>query len=289
MTTTTRHFTPLSSPGIGLRGPHVQEILATRPALGWLEVHPENYMRSDPALRLLERLRSQYPLSLHGVSLSLGSAGSLDQKHLQALATLTRRLDPLLVSEHLSWSRTGSDHLNELLPLPYTEEALRLMSEHIDAVQCALGRTLLIENPSGYLSYRHSTLTEGEFLAELVHRTGCRVLLDVNNLYVSSHNIGLDVDGFFSELSADAVCEIHVAGHATERLGSSVILIDDHGSRVSDGVWKLYAAAIARFGPQPCLVEWDNHLPPLEVLLREAARAQEFMACAEGAKNDRAA
>jgi uncharacterized protein (UPF0276 family) len=286
---TTHRGTSLYPPGIGLRGPHMQEILASLPAIGWLEVHPENYMGNAPALRLLERLRAHYPLSLHGVSLSLGSGGSLDQGHLQKLSDLVRQLEPCLVSEHLSWSRTGNDHLNDLLPLPYTEEALIIMSEHVDAAQCALGRTLLIENPSSYLAYRHSTLSEGEFLAELVIRTGCRVLLDVNNLYVSAHNTGLDVTQVFSALPVDAVSEFHVAGHASETFGSGVIMIDDHGSRVSDGVWKLYAAAIARFGAQPCLVEWDNHLPTLEVLTREAARAAEFAACTEGARHDRAA
>jgi uncharacterized protein (UPF0276 family) len=289
MTMSTRDRTALPSPGIGLRGPHLQDLLELLPVLGWLEVHPENYIDNAPALRLLERIRAHYPLSLHGVSLSLGSAGSLDQEHLQNLSALTRRLDPFLVSEHLSWSRAGHDHLNDLLPLPYTEEALIIMSEHIDAAQCALGRTLLIENPSSYLSYRHSTLTEGEFLSELVTRTGCQVLLDVNNLYVSAHNVGLDVAEFFSALPVDAVGEIHVAGHAAEQLGSGVILIDDHGSCVADGVLTLYAAAIARFGPQPCLVEWDNNLPPLEVLLGEAARVTEFPTCAAGACNDLAA
>jgi uncharacterized protein (UPF0276 family) len=289
MTTKTLQAGSLSSPGIGLRGPHVQAILASRPALGWLEVHAENYMRSDPALRLLDRLRCHYPLSLHGVSLSLGSAGPLDRRHLRDLSTLVRRLDPHLVSEHLSWSRIGNDHFNDLLPLPYTEEALKVMSEHIDTVQCALGRTILIENPSRYLSYRHSTLSEGEFLSELTDRTECRVLLDVNNLYVSAQNVGLDVADVFAALPADCVREIHVAGHAAQWLGSTLVLIDDHGSHVSDDVWRLYAAAIARFGPQPCLVEWDNHLPPIEVLLREASRAAAIAACAQGAMNDRAA
>ncbi len=246
-------------------------------------------MDNAPALSILERIRSHYPLSLHGVSLSLGSASSPDHKHLQKLSALVRQLDPFVVSEHLSWSRTGHDHLNELLPLPYTEEALITMSEHIDAVQCALGRTLLIENPSSYLAYRHSTLSEGEFLAELVIRTGCRILLDVNNLYVSAHNVGLDVNKFFLALPIDAVSEMHVAGHSAERCGSGVILLDDHGSSVSDGVWTLYAAAIARFGPRPCLVEWDNNLPPLEVLLEEAARVVECPNCNRGVLNDRAA
>jgi uncharacterized protein (UPF0276 family) len=266
----------LSSPGIGLREPHTQEILSSRPPIGWLEVHPENYIDNEPALRLLEAVRGHYPLSLHGVSMSLGSTIGIDRHHLEQMSSLARRLEPSLVSEHLSWSRVANAHLNELLPLPYTEEALAVMTGHVDQVQSFLGRRILIENPSSYLRYRHSSMGEAEFLAELVQRTGCGILLDVNNLYVSAHNVGLDIASFFSRLPTDAVAEIHVAGHATNRVGAEVILIDDHGSAVSEDVWSLCAMALEHFGPAPTLVEWDSELPSLDVLLAEAARIAEL-------------
>jgi uncharacterized protein (UPF0276 family) len=261
-----------SSPGIGLRGPHAQEILSTRPPIDWLEIHPENYVDNEPGLRLLEAIRSHYPISLHGVSLSLGSTLDIDRHHLEQISSMARRLEPTLVSEHLSWSRVANAHFHDLLPLPYTEEALATMTIHVDQVQSFLGRRILIENPSAYLRYRHSTMEEAEFLAELVQRTGCGVLLDVNNLHVSAHNVGLDIASFFSLLPPNAVAEIHVAGHATNCAGSEVILIDDHGSRVSEDVWSLCAKALEHFGPTPTLVEWDSALPSLEVLLGEAAR-----------------
>jgi uncharacterized protein (UPF0276 family) len=261
-----------SSPGIGLRGPHVQEILSTRPSIDWLEVQPENYVDDEPGLRLLETIRGHYPLSLHGVSLSLGSTVDIDRHHLEQISNMTRRLEPILVSEHLSWSRAANAHFNDLLPLPYTEEAHVTMTHHIDQVQSFLGRRILIENPSSYVRYRHSTMEEAEFLAELVQRTGCGVLLDVNNLHVSAHNVGLDIASFFSLLPTNAVEEIHVAGHATNRVEAEVILIDDHGSRVSEDVWSLCAMALDHFGPTPTLVEWDNALPSLDMLLGEASR-----------------
>ena len=260
----------LPSPGIGLRGPHVRQILASRPPIGWLEVHPENYIDNAPALRLLEDIRHHYPISLHGVSLSLGSTVALDRRHIAQVAELIRRLEPTLVSEHLSWSRAANAHFNDLLPLPYTEEALATMTDHIDEVQSCLGRGILIENPSGYLRYRHSTMDEAEFLAELVERTGCGVLLDVNNLHVSAHNVGTDIASFFSRLPTDAIGEIHVAGHARNQVGAAVILIDDHGSRVSEDVWSLCAMALDHLGPIPTLVEWDSALPTLDVILEEA-------------------
>jgi len=264
-----------SSPGIGLRGPHVNEILAVRPEIGWLEVHPENYIGDAPALQLLEQIREHYPVSLHGVFLSLGSATEIDRLQLRKMSYLIERIEPFLVSEHLSWGRSGNTHLNELLPLPYTEESLRLMVAHVDHVQCTLGRRILLENPSSYVRYRHSTLSEADFLAELVRQTDCGVLLDVNNLYVSAHNVGLDIAGFFA-LPPQAIGEIHVAGHAVNQVGADFVLIDDHGSPVSADVWSLYAATVKQFGPRPTLVEWDSALPSLDVLLGEAARVRSF-------------
>lgn len=266
------------SPGVGLRGPHIQEVLERQPDLGWLEVHPENYMANPKALSLLERVRECYPLSLHGVSLSLGSVAVIDTVHLTRLKSLVDQLEPFLVSEHLSWSRTVDNHLNELLPLPYTEEALQVMERHVDQVQSALGRRILIENPSTYLRFRHSTMSEAEFLAKLVERTDCGVLLDVNNLYVSAHNVGLSIPDYFRLLPASAIAEIHVAGHAVNRIGDQSILIDDHGSEVAHDVWTLYRETVSQYGHRPTLVEWDTNLPTLDVLLTEAMHARHLVA-----------
>ena len=265
-------------PGVGLRAPHIEDILARRPDIAWLEVHPENYMMDPAALSSLERIREHYPLSLHAVGLSLGSAGPLDRRHLKRLKSLLQRLSPFLVSEHLSWAMTEDTHFNDLLPMPYTEEALDTMTSHVHQAQEAIGRRLLIENPSSYLRFRHSTMNEATFLTELVRRTQCGLLLDLNNLYVSAHNVGLNSTDYLATIPAAAIGEFHVAGHARNLLGNNVVLIDDHGSTVSDDVWALYAEAVRRFGYRPTLVEWDNDLPALEVLLGEAARAASLVA-----------
>jgi uncharacterized protein (UPF0276 family) len=259
--------------GIGLRGPHVAEVVATRPAVAWLEVHPENYMGEGPGLTLLERIRRDHPLSLHGVGLSLGSAEGIDRAHLARLRRLAQRLEPGLVSEHLSWSVSGGIYLDDLLPLPLTEESLDTVARNVETMQEGLGRRVLVENPSTYLRFRHSTIPEPEFLAELARRTGCGLLCDVNNVYVSCVNLGLDPAAHLDAMPASAVGEIHLAGHfRTERQGR-VLLIDDHGSPVSDRVWALYERALDRFGPIPSLIEWDKEVPSLDVLMREAARA----------------
>jgi uncharacterized protein (UPF0276 family) len=279
----------LPSPGVGLRGPHVQEVLNRLPEIGWLEVHPENYMNDPTALALLERARAHYPVSLHGVSLSLGSAERIDLRQLARLELLVDRLEPFLVSDHLSWSAIGGAHLNDLLPLPCTDEALDVMANHVDQVQCAIGRTILIENPSTYLRYRHSTMTEAEFLAALAWRTGCGVLLDVNNLHVSAHNVGLSIADYFRVLPGSAVGEIHLAGHAVNHVGEQTMLIDDHGSPVADAVWALYASTLEHYGYRPTLVEWDSNLPPLDVLVAEAQRARELSrSCPGGRRADAA-
>lgn len=272
-------------PGVGLRTAHVEEVLARRPDIGWLEVHPENYMADPAALAALERIREHYPLSLHGVGLSLGSAGPLDLRHLTRLNALIERLEPFLVSEHLSWSMIGDAHLNDLLPLPYTEESLDAVAGHVAQVQAMLGRRILIENPSSYLRFRHSTLSEADFLAELVRRTGCGVLFDINNLYVSAHNVGFDILDYFASVPAMAIGEFHLAGHARNMIGGDVLLIDDHGSKVSEDVWALHAEALRRFGRRPTLIEWDTDLPALDVLLREAARAGALSASLDGERH----
>jgi uncharacterized protein (UPF0276 family) len=259
--------------GVGLRLPHMAEIAATRPQIGFLEVHAENYMAETPALDRLLELRRDYPVSLHGVALSLGSAEALDRGHLVRLKALIEQVEPVLVSEHLAWSAIGGVYLNDLLPLPYTEASLDLFCRHVEEAQEALGRRLLIENPSSYLRYRGSHIPEAEFMTEISCRTGCDILCDVNNIYVSAFNFGFDPIAYLHALPVEAIGEIHLAGHhAAEGVD---ILIDDHGSRVAEPVWDLYAAALRRFGPVPTLIEWDTNLPVLDVLLEEARRAEE--------------
>jgi len=259
--------------GIGLRAPHVAEVVATRPGIAWLEVHAENYMGGGPAVRSLERLRADYPLSVHGVGLSLGSAEGLDAAHLERLARLVERLQPALISEHLSWSVTGGAYLNHLLPLPYTEEALDVVCRNVTRAQERLGRRLLVENPSGYLRFRHSTVSEVEFLNALARRTGCGLLCDVNNVYVTCANLGGDAAAWLDALEPATVGELHLAGHAANDADGRTILIDDHGSPVADAVWRLFEHALGRFGTTPTLIEWDTDVPQLAVLLAEAAKA----------------
>ena len=261
--------------GIGLRAPHIATILAARPAVPWFEVHAENYMGGGgPALRALHEIRRDYPISLHGVGLSLGSADDLDGHHLGRLRALTDRFEPVLVSEHLSWSIAGDVYFNHLLPLPYDEESLDTVVRHVAQAQDILQRRLLIENPSSYLRLGHSTMTEPEFLTELVRRSGCGLLCDVNNAYLTCTNFGEDPVAYLESIPAAAVGEIHLAGHTRNEADGVIILIDDHGSRVAAPVWQLYELAIARFGPVPTLVEWDTNIPELAVLIDEAARAE---------------
>jgi len=259
--------------GIGLRARHVGELLDRRPVVPWVEVHAENYLANAGALASLKEVRRSYPVALHGVGLSLGSAGPLDLRHLERLARLVESIEPCVVSEHLSWSGSGAVYLNHLLPLPYTLETLRVVAEHVEQVQERLGRRILVENPSSYLRFRHSSMPEAEFLGELVRRTGCGLLCDVNNVYVSAWNVGLDAEAYLAALPAGAVGEIHLAGHAVNDADGVSLLIDDHGSPVSPAVWRLYRQALDRFGPVPTLIEWDTDIPALDVLLAEARKA----------------
>jgi uncharacterized protein len=276
MTPTALAASPIpAAAGIGLRFPHHEFVLSARPAVAWFEVHAENYFGGGDARRTLERVRRDYPLSLHGVGLSLGSAAGLDTVHLNRLAELARAIEPALVSEHLSWSVAGGQYLADLLPLPMTEEALQVVVRHVQQAQEALGRQLLIENPSTYLQFRYSVIPEWEFLRALVARTGCAILCDVNNIFVSASNHGWDALQYLDGLPAAAIAEIHLAGHALRTLEDGRELrIDDHGSRVSSAVWTLYEQALSRFGARPTLIEWDSEIPPFEVLLDEAAQAQ---------------
>ena len=261
--------------GIGLRAAHYRQFLDERPRRGWLEVHSENYFGAGGFdLHVLEHVRRDYPLSLHGVGLSLGSADGLREQHLAKLRNLVARVEPLLVSEHLCWGAHGGRHFNDLLPLPYTEEALALMVARVDQVQTALGRSILVENVSSYLQYRDSAIPELEFVAEVARRSGCGILFDVNNLYVNAVNHGFDAVAAIAALPAHGVQEIHLAGHT--RTGDC--LIDDHGSRVTDAVWLLYDAARARLGPVRTLIEWDTNIPGLDVLLDEALKVETRLA-----------
>lgn len=260
--------------GIGLRAPHYRDFLDTRPDVGWIEVHSENYFGAGGApLHYLERARRDYPLSLHGVGMSLGSTDELSVTHLQNLKSLIDRFNPDLVSEHLCWSSIDSRYLNDLLPLPYTEESLNHVSARIDRVQEFLGRSILIENLSSYLQFTHSVIPEWEFLAEAANRSGCGILLDINNVYVSSMNLGFDPSAYLDAVPADQVREIHLAGYTVNRYEDGEMLIDTHGAPVSDPVWNLYREAIRRLGPKPTLIEWDTDLPALSVLVAEAHKA----------------
>ena len=270
--------TSLCIAGIGLRAEHYRAVLAERPAVGWFEVHSENYFGLGGAPHYyLERVRRDYPISFHGVGLSLGSVDPINHAHVARLKELIERYEPALVSEHLSWGSVDGVYLNDLLPLPYTEEALCHISARIAAVQDALGRELLIENPSTYLRYRHSTLPEWEFLREIAARTGCRLLLDVNNVYVSAVNHGFDPEQYLHALPVDRVVEIHLAGHTVKQFPEGRFLIDTHNAPVADAVWALYQTALAQFGPLPTLIEWDTDLPPLATLTAEARRADDFL------------
>jgi len=260
--------------GIGLRSVHHEEVAARRPSVGWLEVHTENYFHDGgPQLRALERVREHYPLSLHGVGLGLGSVEPLDRGHLARIRRAIDRFEPALVSEHACWGHAGGEHFNDLLPLPYTEEAAMHLASRVREVQDYLGRQILVENLSSYFAYTASSLTEWEFLAAVVDRSGCGLLLDVNNLYVNSVNLGLDARRFIASAPREAVQEIHLAGHRRNRAGGRELLIDDHGSAVCAEVWALYELAIARLGPVPTLIEWDTDVPALDVLVGEAHAA----------------
>jgi len=253
-------------------------VLETQPTIAWLEAHTENYMGGGKPLAYLEAIRDLYPISLHGVGLSLGSAEGLDAAHLERIRQTAERIEPALVSEHLSWSIIDGRYLADLLPLPMTEEALDIVCRHVDQMQACLRRQILVENPSTYLRWRHSTISEWEFLAAVATRTGCGILCDVNNIYVSAANHGWDPLVYLAELPPHATGEIHLAGHSTRALGEERVLrIDDHGSRVIPEVWTLYTEALARFGPVPTLIEWDTDIPELGVLLDEASRAETLL------------
>jgi uncharacterized protein (UPF0276 family) len=261
--------------GVGLKPEHYREIVDTSPDIGWFEIHAENYMgEGGPPHHYLGAIRERYPVSLHGVGLSIGGSSPLDQEHLARLKALIERYQPASFSEHLAWSSHDSIYLNDLLPLPYTEETLSRVCEHIDEVQERLGGRMLLENPSTYVAFADATMSEVEFLRELVRRTGCGLLLDVNNVFVQSVNHGFDAAAFIDAFPVEHVGEIHLGGHAMDSDDDgSPLLIDDHGREVADAVWELYAQMLARAGAKPTLIEWDNDVPGWDVLFVEAKRA----------------
>jgi uncharacterized protein len=278
--------------GIGLRPPHHAWVIERRPPVSWFEVHAENFMTHGVLVDELDSIAAHYPLSLHCVGLSLGSVALPERTHLQRLRELVAKCNPDLISDHLAWNAVDGMHLPDLLPLPYTEESLEVVIRNVHHVQDVLRRRILVENPSRYTCIAHSTLTEAEFLAEVALQTGCGVLLDVNNVYVSARNQDTDpkraLAHFLETVSAQCIGEIHLAGHAlTEGDGTRELLIDDHGSRVCPDVWALYGEAIATLGPVPTLIEWDNQIPIFSVLEEEASTAESLIsALGVGAADD---
>ena len=271
-------FTGLSprqaSAGVGLRRPHYTDFLNEKQPIAWLEVHAENFLNFDtPAFKILERLRQDYPVSFHAVNLSLGSSDGIDEEHVKRVKALIERINPFFVSDHLSWGRIDGYYLNDLLPIPYTQEALTLFASNLSRIQDLLERPLLIENPSSYLQFQVSEMSEAEFLGALVHRAGAGVLLDINNIYVSCSNHGWDAQQYLKAIPAGKVKEMHLSGHVLQ----GKLRIDDHGSQVCPEVWDLYQKAINIFGPVPTLIEWDSNVPSLTTLLDEASKAQTIL------------
>jgi uncharacterized protein (UPF0276 family) len=263
-----------NSAGIGLRLPHILEVAATRPQTGWLEIHPENFLANPHAAEVLMELSNTYAISMHSVGISVGSADGLDKAHLKRVRDLADRVRPGVISGHLAWSSRRREFLNDLLPLPYMEESLHVVTRHVNEVQDVLGRRFLIENPSSYIGFNISTMTETEFLFELVQRTGCGLLCDVSNIHVSAHNMDFDPHLYIDSFFWDAVDEIHLGGFTPE----DELLIDTHAGPIAQPSWNLYAYAIGRFGVRPTLIERDNDIPPLSSLFDEARTADEIVA-----------
>jgi uncharacterized protein (UPF0276 family) len=265
--------------GVGLKPQHYRDILEGSPDIGWFEVHPENYMGAGGRPHhFLERVRARYPLSLHGIGLSIGGAGALDRTHLARLRALAERYEPGLFSEHLAWSTHEGAYLGDLLPLPYTEATLAHVARHVDETQSFMGRRILIENSSTYVRFAESDMSEIDFLTALVERTGCGLLLDVNNVCVSAANHHYDAAAYIDAYPIEHVGEIHLAGHAAiEDDNGAPLLIDAHDRSVPDEVWRLYQRVISRAGPVPTLIEWDSDIPAWPLLFDEARRADRIM------------
>lgn len=266
---------PLIHPvGVGLRSAHYQDILDTKPDLGWFEVHPENYFCGGVHRHYLDQISEHYALSMHGVGLSLGADQPVSAEHLRQFKELIDTYNPFIVSDHVAWSASGNAHLNDLLPLPYTQETLDRLARNVHQVQQYFGRSILVENPSTYIAFKDNEMSEQEFMNRLCDQTGCSMLLDINNIYVQSHNHGLDPVAYIGEINPDFVMEMHLAGHIEKAFGTKTLLIDTHNQTVCDAVWDLYAVAVAHVGAVPTLIEWDQDIPALQVLTDQAEQAR---------------
>jgi len=265
--------------GIGLRHPHYQKVLEDRPSIEWFEVHSENFFHNGgPTLNVLFKIREHYPISLHGIGLSLGSASGLDENHLSHLKKLINSVNPFLVSEHLSWNTINQFHLPDLLPIPYNQESFDVFAKNIIKTQDFLNREILIENPSSYLEYHSSDRDEAEFLVKLCQKTGAKILLDINNIFVSCSNHGWDAQKYIDKIPVDLVKEIHLAGHSSQEISpEKTLLIDTHNNSVCTEVWELYGYALQKLGTIPTLLEWDADIPSLDFLMKEASKALNYV------------
>ncbi|MCF8496495.1 MAG: DUF692 domain-containing protein [Alphaproteobacteria bacterium] len=272
---------PAEPVGIGLRAPYYQEALKTDLNLGWLEVHPENYFGGGIHRHFLSKIRERFQISFHGVGLSLGSAQPVDENHLRQLKDLISIYDPFHVSDHASWSTSGNAHLGDLLPLPYTHETLSALCCNIDRTQNYLGRRMLLENPSSYIAFDQNDVSEAEFMNAAAQKTGCLLLLDINNIFVQAFNHDFDGFEYIDTINPLYVGEMHLAGHTERAAGSEIILVDTHNKPVCGEVWDLYQHAVRRFGAVPTLIEWDQDFPPLHILVAEADKARTVIVRAE--------
>ncbi|MEQ8391875.1 MAG: DUF692 domain-containing protein [Thalassospira sp.] len=269
--------------GVGFKADHANDIFGTAPSVGWFEIHPENYMvAGGPRLAMLEQLCGQYPVSMHGVGLSLGGGEPLNENHLADLKRLVDRFDPAMVSEHIAWSSHEGLYMADLLPTPMTKTSLDQLIAAISRVQDYIGRRILIENPTSYMALPQNSIPELDFITEAARRSGCGLLMDVNNVYISAHNLGFDAKEFIDAVPADLVGEIHLAGHERDANQNDDVLIDTHSRPVADPVWALFDRLIGRIGPRPTLIEWDNDVPSWPVLYQEAILADRYLT------NDRA-
>ena len=282
---------PIENPGVSFKPRYYEEASAEEHALGWFEIHAENYMiDGGPVRNQLQQLRRDYPISCHGVGLSIGSEQALDRSHLSRLKTLLDWLEPAVFSEHLAWSSHGVNFFNDLLPLPYTRATLEQVVNHIDEVQNTLQRPMLLENPSTYLDFSTHEMGEAEFISEIIRRSGCGLLLDINNVYVSATNQGFSANGFLDALPVEAIGQIHLAGHSADQdEAGNCLLIDSHNQPVAQPVWELYDAAIEKFGATPTLIEWDDDLPEFTRLRAEASAAEQRLRVARDKEHYRVA